>query len=104
MSRQAVTDDGVRARVAGRVDIAARIVWKLEVGAFRVRCIREVDGSTLIVQAHDGAGWNKEVTRGTDAYQLFQAVVASKGVLSVFKTFVKGTTPTDSTAGGGAPS
>lgn len=91
MSRSTPTEEGVRARVAGRVDIATRTVWKLEIGDLRVRCVREEDGSTLIVQANDGAGWNNEVTRGTDAYQLLQAVVASKGVLSVFETFVKGT-------------
>lgn len=80
----------MRARVAGRVDIASRTVWKLDIESFRVRCVREVDGSTFIVQAHDGAGWNNEVTRGTDAYQLFQ-IVTSKGVRSVFETFVKST-------------
>ena len=90
MSRSQPSNEGVRARVAGRLEVQSRTAWMLEIGPLRIRCIREKDGTCLIVQAHTGAGWDSEVARGIDAHVLLQSVVNSKGVKLAFETLVRG--------------
>jgi len=52
------TDTAMRARVAGRENVAARTVWQLDATALRIRCVL-VDAETYELQGRTTHGWVK---------------------------------------------
>lgn len=69
--------EAMRRRNEGKLAVQRRVVWSLEVGSIRLRCLKnapvEVPPS-FIVQCHDGKRW-QEVVRGTDSKALLRRAV-----------------------------
>ena len=66
----------MRARVAGKAAVAARIVWSLEAGQLRARCLA-VGRGYFVVQLRSSAGWENTVTRGVDPVALLQRMTGA---------------------------
>lgn len=73
------TDDAVRARNDGKARTAKRTAWILDIGALRVRCLRQDDDS-YVVQGRMPQGWTEPMGQGADPVVLLQRVTQSAGV------------------------
>lgn len=77
-----MSDDPARARVDGKLSVAANTVWDLRIGQFCVRCVREE--ALLIVQAkyYTDSSY-KRISSGTDAKSLLDKILSTKGLEAV---------------------
>lgn len=78
-------DDAVRARVAGRVAIANRTVWNIEIGPCRFRCVLDSRLCLYVMEARQPGGGYDEIGRGTDPRELLGRLAFSDAVKRLLK-------------------
>ncbi len=74
--------DATRARVAGKMAVAARTVWQLDIGQMRIRCLWQDDHYEL--QARTEKGWC-HFGGGTCPHQLLSRVIIGKTVAAAIE-------------------
>ena len=81
-----MTDKAVRARVAGRQTVAEKILWQLNVGDFRVRCIpHTVEAGAYIVEARIDGVWRAHLCFGKDPVELLQRVAKTSATTQAIR-------------------
>lgn len=79
MSHWDERDKGMRARVDGRTAMAQRVVWQLEIGPLRARCVG-IGVNAFEVYGRTDRGWTDKIGDGPDPVELLRKVTASTGV------------------------
>lgn len=79
-------DAPMRARVAGREAVSARTAWSLDIGGFRLRCVRVVESSSerYEVQSRSGDRWQR-LAESDDAMRALLRVVGGDGALQAMR-------------------
>jgi hypothetical protein len=78
-------DEAMRKRVAGRVAIASRTVWNIEVGPCRFRCVLDSRLCLYVMEARQPEGGYDEIGRGTDPQELLARLAFSEAAKRLLK-------------------
>ena len=83
-----------QARAQGKAETQARIVWQLDAGRLKVRCLaggEKADGSgeSFLVEAFVGGRCGVEVARGDDAIELLRKLVKTPYLAQVVSRGVR---------------
>ena len=70
--RKHPTDEATFARSNGKLAVAARIVWQLNVLGSRLRCLSQENENEFVVEAYVEGKWGTEIARGESAAVLLK--------------------------------
>ena len=83
-----MSDQAVRARVDGRQSTAQRLIWQLDAGSLRLRCLLTPGGGAYEVQARTATGL-QNVGGGDDPMALLKKIITASSVVDTIAQTVE---------------